>query len=97
MLRLQPRSIKVRHLVAPAFVVSIPALVIAGIVWKPAWWLLLVEVVVYLLGALVAGWQVARRSGDGLVMVLLMPFIFATIHLTWGASFLVRLIKPVGN
>lgn len=97
MLRLQPRSTRVRHLVAPAFVASILAFVIAGIFWKPAWWFLLVEVVGYLTCSLVAGWQVARKSVDGAVMILVMPLIFATIHLTWGTSFLFRLFKPIKN
>lgn len=97
MLRLQPRSTKLRHLVAPAFVISILALVIAGIFWRPLWWLLLVEVVAYLMCAVGAAWQVAKKSVDGLVMLLMMPFIFATIHFTWGTSFLIRLLKPVRN
>lgn len=97
MLRLQPRSTKLRHLVAPAFVISILALFVAGLFWKPFWWLLLVEVAAYLICAFGAGWQVAKKSVDGLVMVLVMPLIFATIHFTWGTSFLVRLLKPVRN
>ena len=97
MLRLQPRSTKIRHLVAPAFVISILALAIAGIFWKTFWWLLLVEVVAYLICAFGAGWQVAKKSVDGLSMVLVMPLIFATIHFTWGTSFLIRLLKPLRN
>jgi hypothetical protein len=94
MIRLHPRSIKLRHLVAPLFVASILALAIASIFWRPARWLLLAEIITYLIGATVAGWQAAKRSNDGLGMVLLMPLIFATIHLSWGSSFLVRLLKP---
>ena len=97
MIRIQPRSTRLRHLVAPLFVASIVFLGIAGIVWKPVWWLLLVEVVAYLVCALLAGWQAAKRSSNGLAMVLVMPLIFATIHLTWGASFLIRLFSPSRN
>jgi len=93
MIRLHPRSTKLRHLVAPLFVASILALGIAGIFWKPAWWLLLLELVTYLGCALLAGWQAARRAGGGLQMALVMPLIFATIHLSWGSSFLVRLFR----
>ncbi len=92
MIRLHPRSTKLRHLVAPLFVASILVLGIAGIFWTPAWWLLLLELVTYLGCALFAGWQAARRAGAGLQMALVMPLIFATIHLSWGSSFLVRLI-----
>lgn len=92
MIRLHPRSIKLRHLVAPAFVSSLLLLSLAGLVWQVAWWLLLVEVSVYLVLALGAGWQAAKRAGVGLVVTLPMPLVFATIHLTWGSSFLIRLL-----
>ena len=97
MIRFHPRSIKLRHLVAPLFVASILVLGIVGIFWKPAWWLLGLEVVTYLTCALLAGWQAAKRSSEGLAMVLAMPLIFATIHLSWGSSFLMRLLKPSRN
>ena len=96
MIRLHPGSTKLRHLVAPLFVASIVVLGIAGIFWQPAWWLLLLELVAYLGCALLAGWQAARRAGAGLQMALVMPLIFATIHLSWGSSFLVRLLSPKG-
>ena len=95
MIRLQPRSIKLRHLVAPAFVFSIVELGVSGILWKPAWWLLLIEVAAYLICSLGAGWPAAKRSGDGLAAILVMPLIFATIHLTWGSSFLMRFLLPI--
>jgi len=97
MIRLHPRSTKLRHLVAPLFVLSILVLAIAGLFWKPAGWLLLVEVVTYLVCALVAGLQAAKRSHEGLAMALVMPLIFATIHLSWGSSFLFRLLRPAGK
>jgi glycosyltransferase involved in cell wall biosynthesis len=97
MIRLHPRSIKLRHLVAPLFVASLLILGIAGIFWKPAWWLLLVEAATYLFCALVAGLQAAKKSNGGLGTVLVMPFVFATIHVTWGSSFLIRLLGSKGN
>src|SRR4030095_5092227 len=66
MIRLHPRSIKLRHLVAPVFVASLLVLGISGIFWKPAWWLLLVEIVTYLICALVAGLAAAKKSNAGL-------------------------------
>jgi succinoglycan biosynthesis protein ExoA len=97
MIRLHPRSIKIRHLVAPLFVLSILVLGILGVVWRPAWWLLLIEIVSCLICALLAGWQAAKSSRQGLAMVLVMPLIFATIHLTWGSSFLIRSLSPSGK
>ena len=95
MVRLQPRSIKSRHLVAPAFVLSVIALALLAIFWAPARWLLLIELAVYLFAALAAGWHTTRRTdrpSPGLV--LLMPLVFATIHLSWGTSFLIGIIEP---
>lgn len=94
MIRLHPGSTKLRHLVAPVFVASIIVLAIVGILWEPAWWLLLAELVTYLICALVAGVQAAKKSNGGLGMVLVMPLVFATIHSTWGSSFLIRLLSP---
>ena len=94
MIRLQPRSIRLRHLVAPAFVASLVVLTLMGFVWPVAWLLLFAEVVTYLLFGLIAGWLAARKTEPTAGMTLIMPVIFATIHLTWGSSFLLRLLGP---
>jgi GT2 family glycosyltransferase len=92
MVRRRPRSIKLRHLVAPVFVISLLVLGILGLIWQAAWWLLLAEVCLYFIFALFAGWQAATRAKAGLEMILLMPMVFATIHITWGSSFLLSLL-----
>ncbi len=92
MIRLQPKSIRLRHLVAPIFVCSLVLLFLGGFLWRWMWALLMLEVAVYLVAALVAGFQAARRAGGGVALILLMPVVFATIHLAWGSSFLRRLI-----
>jgi hypothetical protein len=63
-----------------------------GFLWSLAAWILLAELSVYLLGALIAGYQIAKRTGMSLKVILLMPAVFATIHLSWGLSFLSGLI-----
>ena len=93
MLKLHPRSVRLRHLVAPAFILSLVVLALSGLAWKPAWWLLLGEVVVYLLCALGAGWQAAQKTEKGLMMTSLMPLVFMTIHLSWGLSFFHGLVR----
>jgi succinoglycan biosynthesis protein ExoA len=93
MVRLHPRSLKLRHLVAPLFVLSIILLGLLGLVWVPFWLLLGVEIAFYLLLALGFGWTIMRQNDGGIGMWLMMPFVFATIHLTWGSSFLLGLIK----
>jgi glycosyltransferase involved in cell wall biosynthesis len=90
MIRLNPSSTRIRHLVAPLFVLSLLILAVAGIVWRFAWWVLLAEIIVYLLSSLAAGVQVTAKARASPLMILLMPPVFATIHLSWGASFLLR-------
>lgn len=94
MIRLQPRSIKLRHLVAPAFVLSLIVLAVMALVSTVARWLLVFEVGLYLVAAVSAGWHATRGAGSRRgSLILLMPLVFATIHLTWGASFLIRISK----
>ena len=92
MISLNPASLRMRHLAAPAFVFSIVLLATIGTFWKGAWWLLLAELGLYLLASIVAGINATMRAKSSPLMVLLMPLVFATIHLTWGGSFLARLL-----
>jgi glycosyltransferase involved in cell wall biosynthesis len=92
MIRLQPRSIKLRHLVAPLFVMSLVVLALAGLVWPVAWWLLLAEAGVYVVFSLAAAWHASSKAKAGFRLWPLLPLVFATIHLTWGSSFLLGLL-----
>jgi len=94
MIRRHPSSIRLRQVVAPVFAASIPLLLIAGFWFRPAWWLLDIELGVYFLLALFFAAKLARTSGAGIRLLLLMPLIFGAIHLTWGSSFLLGLVKP---
>ena len=91
MVRLNARSIRVRHLAAPAFLLSLVFLAALGAIWRPAWWILLAEVAVYLLAGLAAGAQAMIKTKSSPMIIPLMPVVFATIQLTWGASFLARI------
>ena len=93
MIRLHPGSIRLRHLVAPIFVLSLLILAAAGMVWQTAWWVLLAELTLYLIASLAAGLHATTRAKANPLMVLLVPPVFATIHLTWGSSFLLRLLR----
>jgi succinoglycan biosynthesis protein ExoA len=93
MLRLHPRSIRGRHLVAPAFVASIILLGLVGVFWRPALWLLGLALAAYLTIALVFGLQRGRSLLDGMALTMVMPLVFLTIHLSWGASFFLGLVR----
>jgi len=92
--RRHPGSIKWRHLVAPVFAASLPILFAAGFWLRPAWWLLGFELAAYLLIAFCVAARLAQKSGEGLSLMLLLPLVFCTIHLTWGSSFLIGLVRP---
>ena len=92
MVRRRPRSIKLRHLIAPVFIASLLLLSLAGLFIRWAWWLLAIELGLYLISSLIAGWSAARKVNQGLAMVLLMPVVFGTIHLCWGSNFWLGLI-----
>lgn len=92
MIRRHPRSIKWRHAVAPTFVASLPILLITGFWLRPTWWLLILELGAYLLLALFFAFELTRKSGEDVRLLLLMPLIFCTIHLTWGSSLLLGIM-----
>ena len=91
MLRLHPKSIRWRHFVAPLFVGSIIVLGMLGIVWHAAYLLLALELTTYFSLGLLLGRQ---RGPDAVPLTLLMPIVFLTIHLSWGTSFFIGLVRP---
>jgi cellulose synthase/poly-beta-1,6-N-acetylglucosamine synthase-like glycosyltransferase len=100
MVKLHPRSIRWRHLVAPAFVVALVGLGALGVFWTPALhWLLLPMLGLYALLALACSVQLARRGNDFKLMAVL-PFIFFLLHSVWGSGFLLGLLRaprPAGD
>jgi succinoglycan biosynthesis protein ExoA len=88
-----PGSLKLRQVVAPVFCASLPLLLLAGFWLQPAWWILAAELGTYLMLALLVAIRLARRSSVGPGLIFLMPLIFGLIHLSWGAGFLLGLIK----
>jgi len=93
MIRLHPRSLKLRQAVAPIFAASIPFLLLAGFWFRPAWWLLGIEWGLYLVLALLFAVKVAFRPNGGIGFLLMMPICFSLIHLSWGFGFLLGLVK----
>ena len=93
MLMLYPRSIRWRHLVAPMFVASIVLLLLLGLFWPTAWWVLGLELLAYFSLALVLSWQRGHGEADRLPLTLILPLVFLTIHLSWGVSFFLGLVR----
>jgi glycosyltransferase involved in cell wall biosynthesis len=95
MLRARPQSVKVRQLVAPVFVASIFVLAATGFWSSIAGQLLALELAAYFAAALLFGFQAARSNRENFGVALMMPFVFLTIHFSWGASFLYGLVSRV--
>ena len=87
MLRRYPETLRWRQALPPVFVLSLVLLVIASIFFPLAVWLLLVEVVTYLLVLALVGLQLSLRRKDP-ALLLGVPLAIAVMHLTWGSAFL---------
>lgn len=94
MVKMHPRSIKLRHTAAPAFVASIVLLTAIGFLWNIGEWLLLLEAATYFLVAVLFGAQAVRRARGRFLVILILPIVFFSIHVTWGTSFLLGLARP---
>ena len=92
MLRLHPRSVKLRQLVAPAFVCAL-ALLLGAAPWlASARWLLALTLSPYALLSFACAAAVARRERDWGLLPL-VPISFLLIHLSWGAGFWLGLAR----
>jgi len=95
MVKLHPRSIKLRQLVAPVFVAALVVLATLSLWWMPALWLLSAIVALYTSLAILCAVQLARRSGEGfdLKLVAAISLAFFVIHSFWGSGFLSGLTR----
>ncbi len=86
MLRRYPKTVRWRQALPPLFVLSIIGLLLLSF-WEPARWLLLIELVVYLMILTAAALPVAMKKKD-LKIWLGIPLAIACMHLSWGSGFL---------
>jgi succinoglycan biosynthesis protein ExoA len=97
MLRVRPRSLKLRQLIAPLFVASLVVLAIAGF-FRPIFWLLqLSEALLYLVTNLFFASSAVVRRQQNYSLVPALVLAFFTIHLSWGASFFWGLVTPANK
>lgn len=93
MLKGNPRSVRLRQMVAPAFVLALLVSGAAGLVWPPALLLLLLVVAAYALLASAFAVKLALKGRD-FRLAFLIPLAFFVIHTTWGSGFLLSFLKP---
>ena len=87
MLKLHPRSMRLRHAVAPAFVASLAVLLLATPWLSAARWLLLVAAITYLLPAVAFAVTLSRKARGGVGVAARIVAAFFMIHCAWGAGF----------
>jgi succinoglycan biosynthesis protein ExoA len=92
MVKLHPSSTRLRHLVAPAFVVYLLSSIITGLLWPQALWVILPIFALYLGLSLLFALRLARKHHTWKLTVII-PVVFFVIHCAWGASFLLGLIR----
>lgn len=99
MARRYPRSLRWRQILPPTLILAVVLLSGAGFWWKPAWTMLLMLLALYaasvVLAAIVGAW---RRKDWGEAVAF--PLAIWIMHLSWGSSFLVGLVrspKAVGD
>lgn len=95
MVKLHPSSIKLRQVVAPAFVLALGGLGMLGLVWRPAWLVLVLVLAAYWSFALWFGARLAAKD-RGTVSAPLVALAFFVVHVAWGGNFLRGLVRSKG-
>ena len=92
MVKLHPRSIKLRHLVAPLFVASVLVLGVLSLLTPPAAWLLFAVLTSYTLLSLFCAFTLVRKGGE-MMLIPAISVAFLILHMTWGGGFLLGLLR----
>jgi GT2 family glycosyltransferase len=92
MVKLHPRSIKLRHLVAPLFVASVVTLGVLSLLTPLAAWLLTAILASYTMMSLLCAFSVARKGGE-MKLIPAISVAFLILHVTWGGGFLLGLLR----
>jgi glycosyltransferase involved in cell wall biosynthesis len=92
MIRRYPKTLRWRQLLPPLFVLSLLVLSLLSTAIPGLLWLLIFELGLYMVVLLIAGFQLALRKRD-IIMILSVPLVIATMHITWGVAFLWSLIR----
>lgn len=94
MLRRYPSTLRWRQALPPVFVLSLAGLFLLGLWLYPFWWLLGLEILLYLSVMLLAGIRAAQKRQQPL-LVIGLPLAIAAMHLSWGSGFLWSLLTSL--
>jgi GT2 family glycosyltransferase len=91
MLRMHPRSVRIRQLVPPLFVLALLLSGALSAISSLAAWVFALVVASYLSLSLAFSFSIAAHKGWRYLPIL--PVIFACLHLSWGLGFLYSLAQ----
>ncbi len=94
MLRRYPNTLRWRQMLPPLFVTSLLCLGLLSLAWHPVGWLLLVEILLYVLALFGVGLRAAWQKRQPALAVGL-PLAIGTMHLAWGSAFIWSLLSLV--
>ncbi len=94
MLRRYPNTLRWRQILPPLFVTSLLCLGLLSLAWHPAGWLLLLEILLYVLALFGVGLRAAWQKRQPALAVGL-PLAIGTMHLAWGSAFIWSLLSLV--
>ena len=90
-LQKHPRQMRPRQFVPPAFAAALIGSVLLSVILRWGWVILLAVAGSYLLANLAASAITASKSGWK--HLLLLPVVYAILHLSYGLGFLIGLVK----
>ncbi|HNB53296.1 MAG TPA: glycosyltransferase family 2 protein [Anaerolineales bacterium] len=90
-LQKHPRQTSLRQFIPPAFVGSLGLSLLAGVFHPVGWWSFAAIMSLYLISNLLASvWTASQR---GWKYLPLLPIVFAILHFSYGAGFMLGLLK----
>jgi succinoglycan biosynthesis protein ExoA len=95
MLLRYPGTLRWRQALPPTFVLSVLALALISIIWRPAGAVLAAELMLYLAALLAAGLSIAVRRRAVLLPGSVLAMV--TMHCAWGAGFLWSAVAGISN
>lgn len=92
-MKLCPGSMRLRHFVPCLFDLSIIGLLLLGLLWRPFWWLLALELLLYIVLDVLA----SVKAGQGIKEWLYLMVLFPIFHLTYGYGSLCGIATLAGG
>ena len=92
-LQKHPRQMSLRQFIPPAFVASLFGSIVFGLISGLGWWILAGIIGCYLTVNLVASVRILLSNRPFQFQFILLPAVFASLHLSYGLGFLIGFVK----